>query len=232
MIEQRNREMYVQARNRWGLLNQVIMVMEEAGELLNVLAKYNRKRATEEEIITELADVSIMVEQMAQHFGWYAYHRERARKLNRLEERLKFERMPALIPKQSLVIGLDFNGTCLTYNFPDDIGHDIGAVPVLKRIVAAGHSLVLMTGADREPMEQNQMECYEKSIQWFKYYDIPIIGINNNPMLTYKPKKLCCDLYIDDHCLGIPLTADYRLSDRLFVDWPRVEIMLEDMGII
>lgn len=238
MTEQKRREMYVLARNLWGIQAQVFMVMEEAGEMLNALAKANRGRSSKEEIITELADVSIMVEQMAQHFGWYDFHRERARKLNRLEERINKELARREAPqdepqpKRKLVIGLDFNGTCLTYNFPDGIGHDIGAVPVLRRIIDAGHQIVLMTGADREPMEAQQMECYQKSIEWFEKNGIPLVGINNNPTLTYQPKKLCCDLYIDDHCLGIPMTANYALSDRPFVDWQRVEILLEELGII
>ena len=238
MTEQKRREMYVLARNLWGIENQVFMVMEECGELLSALGKCKRKRADKAEVITELADVSIMVEQMAQHFGWYDFHRERARKLNRLEQRINKtlaereapEDEPQ--PKRKLVIGLDFNGTCLTYNFPDGIGHDIGAVPVLRRIIEAGHQIVLMTGAEREPMEPKQLECYQKSIEWFEQNGIPIIGINHNPTLTYQPKKLCCDLYIDDHCLGIPMTANYALSDRPFIDWPRVEIMLEELGII
>lgn len=230
--------MYVMARNIWGLNNQVLMVMEECGELLSALAKGNRQRATKEEIITELADVSIMVEQMAQHFGWYDYHRERARKLNRLEERLNKTLQAAdcdpieVPPKRKLTIGLDFNGTCLTYNFPEGVGHDIGAVPVLRRIIEAGHSIVLMTGADRKPMEEKQLRCYQQSVEWFEKNGIPIVGINENPNLDYQPKKLCCDLYIDDHCLGIPMTANYALSDRPFVDWPRVEILLEELGII
>lgn len=80
--------MYVQALDLWGYQAQVFMVMEEVGELLNALAKANRGRSTTAEIITELADVSIMVEEMAQFFGWNEYQRERDFKLNRLRERL------------------------------------------------------------------------------------------------------------------------------------------------
>lgn len=88
MTEKKRREIYVLALELWGIQAQKFMVIEEVGEMLNALAKANRGRSTNEEIITELADVSIMVEQMAQLFGWNEYHRERARKLNRLRERL------------------------------------------------------------------------------------------------------------------------------------------------
>ena len=73
----------------WGIGNQVFMVMEETGEMLNALAKANRGRVTKEEVITELADVSIMMEQMAVHFGYEEFKSEKERKLNRLKERLE-----------------------------------------------------------------------------------------------------------------------------------------------
>ena len=40
-----------------------------------------------------------------------------------------------------LIFGIDFDGTCVTHEFPN-IGKDIGAVPVLRDIVAAGHKLI------------------------------------------------------------------------------------------
>ena len=52
--------------------------------------------------------------------------------------------------KKKLVIAVDFNGTCVTYCYPEGTGEDIGAVPVLKRLLAEGHQLVLMTGIERE----------------------------------------------------------------------------------
>ena len=41
--------------------------------------------------------------------------------------------------KKKLVIAVDFNGTCVTYCYPEGTGEDIGAVPVLKRLLAEGH---------------------------------------------------------------------------------------------
>ena len=72
----------------FGIENQVFMVMEEAGEMLNALAKANRGRVTKEDVITELADVSIMMEQMAVHFGYEDFKAEKERKLQRLSDRL------------------------------------------------------------------------------------------------------------------------------------------------
>ena len=72
----------------YGAPAQVWMLVEECGELLNALAKYRRGRGTKEEIITELADVHIMVEQIACLFGWDAFEVEKERKLQRLHGRL------------------------------------------------------------------------------------------------------------------------------------------------
>jgi len=43
-----------------------------------------------------------------------------------------------------MIIAVDFDGTCVAYDFPN-IGQDIGAVPVLEELVAAGHKLILWT---------------------------------------------------------------------------------------
>ena len=37
-----------------------------------------------------------------------------------------------------MIIGIDFDGTCVKHAFPS-IGDDIGAVPVLKELVDNGH---------------------------------------------------------------------------------------------
>lgn len=82
------KHLYNEVLNKYGLSAQLFMVMEECGELLNVLAKAKRNRAGRDEIITELADVSIMVEQMAFFYGENEYLVEKERKLQRLKERL------------------------------------------------------------------------------------------------------------------------------------------------
>lgn len=88
MNEKEKVELFEQVLEAWGIGNQVFMVMEETGEMLNALAKANRGRVTKEDVITELADVSIMMEQMAVHFGYEEFKAEKERKLNRLKERL------------------------------------------------------------------------------------------------------------------------------------------------
>ena len=54
------------ALKKWGLGSQVLMAIEELSELIQVLAKADRKvnGSTREEIASEIADVSLMLKQM------------------------------------------------------------------------------------------------------------------------------------------------------------------------
>lgn len=78
------------AIKEFGHANQILKTFEELGELTDALAKYHRDgRADKAQVISELADVSIMVDQMAIEFGLSDFNAERARKLQRLKNRLK-----------------------------------------------------------------------------------------------------------------------------------------------
>lgn len=81
-------ELYDKAISKWGHEAQLNMLFEECGELLSAIGKLKRGRCDKYDVITELADVSIMVEQMAVLFGHDEYVAEKARKLMRLKERL------------------------------------------------------------------------------------------------------------------------------------------------
>ena len=89
MTQDERIDLYKKAIDAWGVPNQVMMVMEESGEMLNALAKFNRGRSTEDEIVTELADVWILMEQMAVVFGWDKFQQQKEYKLQRLSERIK-----------------------------------------------------------------------------------------------------------------------------------------------
>lgn len=120
-----------------------------------------------------------------------------------------------------MIIGVDFDGTCVTHEYPK-IGKDIGAVGVLKWLVEQGHKIVLFT------MRGNRSADLGEAICWFADNGIPLYGINTNPTQknwTNSPKAYC-QLYIDDAALGCPLKFDATLSDRPFVDWAQVEVML------
>ena len=88
MIDMEKKEIYARALKKYGVAQQRLMLIEEIGELLNAFAKLPRARAEVEDVIEELADVSIMVEQMALLYGWSRFESIREQKLQRLGERL------------------------------------------------------------------------------------------------------------------------------------------------
>ena len=92
---------------------------------------------------------------------------------------------------------IDFDGTCVTHNFPQ-IGEEIGAAQVLRDLVRNGHNLILFT--------MRAEDCYlDEALNWFKQNQIKLYGININPeqsKFTSSPKAYG-DLIIDDISLGI-----------------------------
>jgi hypothetical protein len=127
----------------------------------------------------------------------------------------------------SLLIAVDFDGTCVTHDYPK-IGKDIGAVPVLKKIVSCGNDLILWT------MRGNLEGDLRDAINWFSQNGIKLFCINASPGQkdwTNSPKAFA-HIYIDDAALGCPVKTDINLSSRPFVDWQAVEKWLIDIGVI
>ena len=124
-----------------------------------------------------------------------------------------------------IYIAIDFDGTCVTHEFPNE-GKDIGAVPVLKRLVKEGHGLILYTMRSGAHLES--------AVQWFLKNGVKLAGIQYNPNQTSwtSSNKCYAQLYIDDAALGAPLKFDKNVSDRHFVDWTAVEAICEMDGIL
>lgn len=124
-----------------------------------------------------------------------------------------------------MVIAIDFDGTCVTNDYPY-IGKGIGAVPVLKKIVEKGHRIILYTMRENERLKDAE--------QWFESNNIPLWGVNNNPEQKKwsSSPKIYAHLYIDDAALGVPLKLNKKISDTYFVDWEKVENFLRENGII
>lgn len=141
-----------------------------------------------------------------------------------------------------MVIAIDFDGTCVTHEFPQ-VGKDIGAAPILKRLTDNGHQLILFTmrsnrinsGDTGDPNIQDITGMFlDDAIKWFKDNDIPLYGIQTNPTQhnwTTSPKAYA-ELYIDDAALGCPLISDKNISKRPFVNWECVEILLSSQYLI
>lgn len=138
-------------------------------------------------------------------------------------------------------ICIDFDGTCVSHEFPD-IGKDIGAVPVLQELTDNGHRLILFTmrsdrkkkkkvGGQEIVIEENVLT---EAVQWFEKNNIPLYGIQKNPTQRFwtSSPKAYGHLYIDDANLGCPLISDDPDTDRPYVDWGAVRKILIDKGIL
>jgi len=133
-----------------------------------------------------------------------------------------------------MYIAIDFDGTCVTSDYPL-VGKDIGAVPILKKLVENGHQLILFTmrsnipytkGNGKEIKDVPAGNYLDDAVNWFKDNGIELFGINNNPTQkdwTLSPKAYA-HLYIDDAALGAPLVYDKH--DRPYIDWKKVEQIL------
>jgi hypothetical protein len=135
-----------------------------------------------------------------------------------------------------MIIAVDFDGTCVTHEFPK-VGRDIGAIPVLRKLVENGHKLILFTMRSNvvNPESENpdiHLESgnyLDDAINWFKQNKIELWGIQTNPTQatwTSSPKAYA-QLYIDDASLGCPLIQVG--NGRPFVDWETVENLLGDL---
>lgn len=124
-----------------------------------------------------------------------------------------------------MYIAIDFDGTCVAHEYPY-IGKDIGAVPVLKKIVANGHKLILNTMRSGKELRDAE--------NWFKENDIPLFGSNINPTQHRwtNSTKAYANLYIDDAALGCPLKYNTDTNIRPYVDWDKVEYKLKSLRII
>lgn len=133
-------------------------------------------------------------------------------------------------------IVIDFDGTVVTHDFPL-VGKDIGAVPVLRRLVGRGHRLILFTmRSNGQPVlgdVETNGQYLDHAVDWFKDHGIPLYGIQANPTQaswTTSPKAYG-QLIIDDAALGAPLTGSDK-HDRPFVDWVEVKSILERKHIL
>jgi hypothetical protein len=126
--------------------------------------------------------------------------------------------------KDILDICIDFDGTCVTHEYPD-VGKDIGAIPVLKELIDKGHKLILFTMRDGKELQD--------AINWFKDNDIKLYGIQYNPTQRNwtKSNKCYANLYIDDAALGCPLIKPEN-GDRDYVNWEKVRELLKQDNII
>ena len=117
-----------------------------------------------------------------------------------------------------MIIALDFDGTVVSHEYPH-IGEDIGAVPVLKELVAAGHKLILFT--------MRSGKLLDDAVAWFERNGIELYAVNENPEQKSwtSSVKVHANIYIDDCALVCPIRYEEDIR-RPFVDWKKVREIL------
>lgn len=137
-----------------------------------------------------------------------------------------------------MYIAIDFDGTCVKNDFPK-IGEDIGAAPVLRDLVYAGHKLILYTmRSDKKTVEATDGIHGEpgnyltQALNWFKANNIELFGVNENRTQKHwtSSPKVYAQLYIDDAALGCPLMRP--MNEKPYVNWTLVRYMLEEMQVL
>ena len=120
----------------------------------------------------------------------------------------------------SMIIAVDFDGTCVEHDYPA-VGMEVeGAVETLRALQSKGHRLILFTM--RSGMK------LEAAVKWFKDRKIELWAINKNPEQaewTESP-KVYADIYIDDSALGCPIMFIDGVR-RPEVCWAKVRQKLE-----
>jgi hypothetical protein len=153
-----------------------------------------------------------------------------------------------------MTILCDFDGTVIPRL--TEIGYtdfDTGASRVLKKLVEAGHNIVLWTC--RNESEDNpynylggkrrSTNSLQEAIGWFEKNEIPLFGVNGFPgedkVGMGTSRKPLADLLIDDVAAGIPIkscpvkyisakTGTEKEKVLRYVDWDKLDKILKKQG--
>jgi hypothetical protein len=122
--------------------------------------------------------------------------------------------------ENSMIIAIDFDGTCVEHDYPA-VGMEVeGAVSTLRALQDRGHRLILFTMRSGAKLDA--------ATKWFKDRKIELWGVNKNPEQaewTESP-KVHADIYIDDSALGCPIMFIDGVR-RPVVCWAKVRKQLE-----
>ena len=130
-----------------------------------------------------------------------------------------------------MVLSVDFDGTCVTHEYPN-VGKNIGAEIVLREI-SLNHDIICVSMRSDEQVDSTGIDTIKAIKNWFKKEGIELTAINDNPEQKKwsKSRKIYANIYIDDQFLGCPLQMNTDYSDRPFVNWFKIAILLRNIGV-
>lgn len=153
------------------------------------------------------------------------------------------------------IILCDFDGTIVPQVPEGYCDVDTGAERVLKKLIDAGHLIVLWTCRNNSKSNPynytngrfRDETSLEEAVRWFIDRNIPLYGVNevpNEKSLVGVSRKILGDLLIDDTCIGIPIvwgdvtyvsyeTGEFIYNYRTYsVDWMAIEALLRQRKLI
>ena len=154
----------------------------------------------------------------------------------------------------SLVIGVDFDNTCVIDEWPY-VGASVpGATEVLKEIIKNGHELILFTQRTANYPEccpelavyadtfgyneDGTVDLLTPALEWFEQnVGQEIFDVNKNglweEMCDDHGRKIFMDLLIDDHNVGMEFEEAINRfgAECRIVDWKFVDQWLVERGV-
>lgn len=114
------------------------------------------------------------------------------------------------MPRSSLIVAVDFDGTIFEHEYPN-VGREVpGALAWLRRWAEGGARLILYTMRDGDELTAALLACRSGGVEFW--------GVNENPDQNWtESRKVFAHVYVDDAAFGCPLiTPGVR---RPYVDW-------------
>ncbi len=103
-----------------------------------------------------------------------------------------------MLPKNHLIIAVDFDGTIVEDAYPDIGNAKLFAFETLKQLQNDGHRLILWTYRNGRKLDEAVAFCKKNGIEFY--------AVNKNyPEETFEGKvsrKINADLFIDDRNIG------------------------------
>lgn len=125
---------------------------------------------------------------------------------------------------KSKIIAVDFDGTCVKHRYPY-VGEDIGAAPILRKLVENGHKIILLTMRDSGTVLRD-------ALGWFRKNEIPLYAVNQNPSQNSwsDSRKVFAHYYLDDQAVGVPIIWEED-GKGYYVDWNAVDKWFKERGL-
>ncbi len=205
---------YRRALEAFGVENQISMVHEEIGELLAAIGKFRRGRITEAHVVSEIADVRIMLEQLEEVLGVDPgrVEDEIDEKVRRLRTRLPPAPVREPRPWRTR-IACDFDGVIHACEGPHQ-GSTIvpdapvpGALDFIRRAHLKGIEILIHTARlawdpsayfHEETTIEERVEAIRK---WFLEHGLEEVVLDESVRFHTGPGKPYAEIYLDDRAV-------------------------------